>query len=70
MEQSNPFDRPEGPFFILQNGKRYSLWPEHCTLPAGWQQVYGPATQQTCNDWLAGRWQNLTPDCAAAEKTS
>ncbi|WP_380179094.1 MbtH family protein [Kalamiella sp. sgz302252] len=66
MEQSNPFDRPQGPFFILQNRQGYSLWPAHCAQPAGWQQVFGPAAQAACNEWLAERWQTLTPGNFAA----
>ncbi|MCP1440506.1 uncharacterized protein YbdZ (MbtH family) [Erwinia persicina] len=69
MEQSNPFDRPEGPFFVLQNHLGYSLWPAHCARPAGWQPAYGPATQHECNDWLA-RWQTLTPAHFAAGVTA
>lgn len=69
MEQSNPFDRPEGPFFVLQNHLGYSLWPAYCARPAGWQPAYGPATQHECNDWLA-RWQTLTPAHFAAGVTA
>ena len=67
MEQSNPFDRPESLFLILQNPQGYSLWPAHCAQPAGWQQVYGPAALQACNEWLTG-WQTLTPTHFATER--
>ena len=37
MEFSNPFDNPQGQFYILQNPQRqFSLWPQQCSLPAGW----------------------------------
>lgn len=66
MEQTNPFDCPEGLFLILQKGTGYSLWPAHCAQPAGWLHVFGPATQQGCNEWLAC-WQTLTPAHFAVE---
>lgn len=34
MEFSNPFDNPQGQFYILQNAQRqFSLWPAACALP-------------------------------------
>lgn len=31
MEFSNPFDNPQGQFYILQNAQRqFSLWPAAC----------------------------------------
>ncbi|MGY6030509.1 MbtH family protein [Phytobacter sp. AG2a] len=62
MEFSNPFDNPEGHFYILQNAQQqYSLWPEPCALPEGWQVVCAPASQDACTAWLAQHWQTLTP---------
>ncbi|MGK9175810.1 MbtH family NRPS accessory protein [Yokenella regensburgei] len=62
MEFSNPFDNPEGQFYILQNSQQqYSLWPQQCALPPGWQVICEPASQAECADWLAQRWQTLTP---------
>jgi uncharacterized protein YbdZ (MbtH family) len=38
MEFSNPFDNPQGQFYILRNDQaEYSLWPQQCALPAGWR---------------------------------
>lgn len=35
MQFSNPFDNPQGQFYILRNDQQqYSLWPAHCDLPA------------------------------------
>lgn len=62
MEYTNPFDNPQGRFYILQNGQQqYSLWPEQCALPAGWQVMCEPQTCEACNVWLATHWQTLTP---------
>lgn len=34
MEFSNPFDNPQGRFWLLENHeKQISLWPEPCALP-------------------------------------
>lgn len=62
MEFSNPFDNPEGQFYILQNSQQqFSLWPALCALPEGWQVVCAPASQNACTEWLAQHWQTLTP---------
>ncbi|MGF0988276.1 MbtH family protein, partial [Klebsiella pneumoniae] len=43
MQFSNPFDNPQGQFYILRNDQQqYSLWPAHCDLPAGWTVACPP----------------------------
>lgn len=62
MEYTNPFDNPQGRFYILQNARQqYSLWPEQCTLPAGWRVMCEPQAPEQCNAWLDAHWQTLTP---------
>ncbi|XWJ90896.1 MbtH family protein [Phytobacter ursingii] len=62
MEFSNPFDNPQGQFYILQNAQQqFSLWPQPCALPQGWRVVCQPASQEVCNEWLKAHWQTLTP---------
>ena len=62
MEFSNPFDNPRGQFYILQNSQQqFSLWPQHCALPAGWQVVCEPQSQEACQQWLARHWTTLIP---------
>ncbi|AHJ74839.1 MbtH family protein [Kosakonia sacchari] len=62
MEFTNPFDNPQGQFYILQNTRRqFSLWPAQCALPAGWNVVCEPQPQDECDAWLAANWQTLTP---------
>ena len=40
MAFSNPFDDPQGAFYILRNAQgQFSLWPQQCALPAGWDVV-------------------------------
>ncbi|AFJ46485.1 MbtH family protein [Shimwellia blattae] len=67
MEYSNPFDDPNGQFYILMNTSgEYSLWPDYCPLPAGWNKVCEPQPQALCVSWLAGHWQALTPQTWSA----
>lgn len=62
MEFANPFDDPQGRFYLLENDARqYSLWAEHCALPQGWRVVCEPQSQEACQAWLAEQWQNLQP---------
>lgn len=62
MEYGNPFDAPQGRFYILENAARqFSLWPEHCLLPVGWQVVCEPELPEVCNRWLNERWTTLQP---------
>lgn len=62
MEQSNPFDNTQGHFTILINAQQqYSVWPQHVALPAGWQVVCEPQTQEACYHWLKQRWTTLQP---------
>lgn len=62
MEFTNPFDNPQGQFYILQNTRRqFSLWPAQCALPDGWNVVCEPQPQDACDAWLAANWQTLTP---------
>lgn len=62
MQFSNPFDNPQGQFYILRNDQQqYSLWPGHCALPAGWTVVCPPQSVEACNAWLAANWPTLTP---------
>ena len=39
---TNPFDDPEGKFFVLVNDEeQHSLWPTFADVPAGWSVVFG-----------------------------
>ncbi|MDQ4431306.1 MbtH family NRPS accessory protein [Yokenella regensburgei] len=62
MQGSNPFDDPQGQFYILRNAQlQYSLWPQQCDLPAGWQVMLEPRPLEQCNAWLSGQVTTLTP---------
>ncbi|TGD89790.1 MbtH family protein [Mycolicibacterium sp. CH28] len=39
---SNPFDDPDGRFYVLVNDEeQHSLWPTFTAVPAGWSIVFG-----------------------------
>lgn len=62
MQFSNPFDNPQGQFYILRNDQQqFSLWPHHCALPEGWTVECLPQSLEACNAWLAENWSTLTP---------
>ena len=62
MAFSNPFDDPQGACYILRNGQgQFSLWPQQCVLPAGWDIVCQPQSQASCQQWLEAHWRTLTP---------
>lgn len=62
MQFSNPFDDPQGQFYILQNAQQaYSLWPQQCAVPAGWQVVCEPRSPEDCNAWLTANWTTILP---------
>ena len=62
MQFSNPFDNPQGQFYILRNGQQqFSLWPHSCALPEGWSVECPPQSLAACNAWLAANWSTLTP---------
>lgn len=60
--QHNPFDDPQLDCFVLKNDRQqYSLWPAFHSLPAGWQQVFGPQPQAACLEWLNASWHDIRP---------
>ncbi|ALB62012.1 FIG005032: Putative cytoplasmic protein YbdZ in enterobactin biosynthesis operon [Cronobacter condimenti 1330] len=62
MEFSNPFDNPQGRFWLLENDQQQvSLWPEPCALPPGWRVVAQPQSPQMCEAWLKEHWNTLKP---------
>lgn len=62
MEYTHPFDDPQGHFYLLKNPLgQFSLWPEACTLPAGWAIVAQPRPHNECVAWLARHAGDLHP---------
>ncbi len=59
---SNPFDDPEGRFYVLVNDEeQHSLWPTFAEIPAGWRAVFGEAGRQDCLDYVEENWTDLRP---------
>ncbi|MES4908599.1 MULTISPECIES: MbtH family protein [unclassified Streptomyces] len=59
---TNPFDDPEGTFYVLVNGEgQYSLWPTFVDVPAGWTIEHGEADRQSCVDYVDEHWTDMRP---------
>jgi MbtH protein len=60
---TNPFDDEEGSFFVLVNREgQHSLWPEFATIPAGWDNVFGPNSRRSCLDYVEANWTDMRPN--------
>jgi MbtH protein len=47
VTMSNPFDDPDGQFFVLVNEEgQHSLWPDFASVPAGWTAAFGAAERE------------------------
>lgn len=46
---------------LVNHEEQYSLWREDRPVPAGWQQVYGPAEESACVDYVEGNWLDMRP---------
>lgn len=61
----NPFDDPEGAFFVLVNDEeQHSLWPSGLAVPPGWQIAHGSDTRQACVEYVEKNWTDLRPRSA------
>jgi MbtH protein len=58
----NPFDNPDGRFFVLVNEEnQHSLWPAFIEVPPGWRMVHGEESRQSCLDYIEEHWTDLRP---------
>lgn len=58
----NPFDDPDGSFFVLVNDEgQHSLWPAFAEVPAGWRIVHGEAGRDACLEYVEEHWTDLRP---------
>jgi MbtH protein len=46
---------------LVNHEEQYSLWREDRPVPAGWQQVYGPAQESACVDYVERNWLDMRP---------
>ena len=59
---SNPFEDPEGVYTVLVNDEnQHSLWPDFVDVPAGWRVVHGPASRQSCLEYVETHWTDMRP---------
>ncbi|MQY17565.1 MbtH family protein [Nocardia macrotermitis] len=63
---TNPFDNPDGRFFVLVNDEdEHSLWPDFADVPAGWNVVFGPADREECLGYVERNWTDMRPKSLA-----
>lgn len=62
---NNPFDDPNGRFYVLVNDEeQYSLWPVFADVPAGWRIVFGEpdgAARDDALSFVEENWTDLRP---------
>jgi MbtH protein len=59
---TNPFDDNDGTFHVLKNDEnQHSLWPVFAEVPQGWAQVHGPATRESCLQYVEENWTDMRP---------
>ena len=59
---TNPFDDPEGVFYVLVNDEgQHSLWPHFVPVPAGWEIVHGEDTRAACLEYIEANWTDMRP---------
>lgn len=40
---------------------QYSLWPHSLSIPAGWQNSFGPSKRNACIEYIERNWLDLQP---------
>jgi uncharacterized protein YbdZ (MbtH family) len=62
---NNPFDDPDGTFFVLVNDEQqYSLWPVFAAVPGGWTVVFGGPDGTARDDalqYVDENWTDMRP---------
>jgi MbtH protein len=59
---TNPFEDENGTYIVLTNDEgQHSLWPDFIDVPAGWMKVHGPASRQSCLEYVNQNWTDMRP---------
>lgn len=59
---TNPFEDPQGRFFVLVNEEQqHSLWPAFAEVPAGWTKVFGEEGREACLAYVEENWTDMRP---------
>ncbi|AEN08132.1 MULTISPECIES: MbtH family protein [unclassified Streptomyces] len=62
---TNPFDDPRTEHRVLVNDEgQHALWPSFAAVPAGWEEVFGPAGHGACLEYVESNWTDITPRSA------
>lgn len=65
---SNPFDDPDGRFFVLVNDEgQHSLWPSFVQVPDGWRIALEETSRQACVDYIEENWDDMRPNSLKLE---
>ncbi|MDS0527392.1 MbtH family protein [Clostridium sp. SHJSY1] len=65
---SNPFENPNGTYFVLINNEgQYSIWPAFLDIPSGWTTIYGEESQKLCLDYINSNWVDMRPNSLKSE---
>ncbi|MDK4218994.1 MbtH family NRPS accessory protein [Pantoea agglomerans] len=48
-------------FVVMNHEEQYSIWPTYRDIPAGWQQVGEPASEQECLAHIEKVWTDMRP---------
>lgn len=65
---NNPFDNPDGRYFVLTNDEgQHSLWPSFAEVPGGWHAVYGEADRESSLRYIEEHWTDLRPNSLARD---
>lgn len=58
----NPFDNPDGIFYVLVNDEgQYSMWPAFAEVPAGWHVELRDESRETCVSYITEHWVDMRP---------
>jgi MbtH protein len=59
---SNPFENPDGRYFVLVNHEgQHSLWPSFAEIPAGWTVAFGEDDRRACLEYVDTNWTDMRP---------
>ncbi|MFI9240975.1 MbtH family protein [Streptomyces cinnamoneus] len=65
---SNPFDDPDGRFYVLVNDEgQHSLWPSFVQVPDGWRIALEETSRQACVDYIEENWDDMRPNSLKLE---
>lgn len=58
----NLFEDEDGIYVVLVNDEgQYSLWPNYCEVPAGWNVAKTDDARQECLNYITDNWTDMRP---------